>query len=298
MPRRFDHCVLCVHDLERAAATFEALGFNLTPVAQLLPLGVRNRIALFGDNFLELVAVADPAISAPPPGQFSFGAHYQAFLGRDEGMSMLAWHGTDARTDAQRFREGGCGAYAPFDFGRDAPLPSGETVRFEFSLAFATDPAMPRLAFFTCQQRHAPELFWRPKYQRHVNGTRRIAEVVMSAAEPERHRRFLERVSDGRAEPIPGGFSIQTTRGRLTMLDQAEAARRFGEAREDGEPRFRAVRLTVEGRAAAERLMRKSGIDVIGRGDVLLVPASACHGVAVEFFSEASLYDADHAILD
>jgi len=286
MPRRFDHCVLCVHDLERAAATFEALGFTLTPVAQL-PFGVRNRLALFGDNFLELLAVADPAaISAPAPGQFSFGAHNQAFLARGEGMSMLAWHGIDARADAQRFRESGCGAYAPVDFGRDALSPSGATVRFAFSLAFATDAAMPRLAFFTCQQRHAPDLFWRPKYQGHANGTRRIVEVVLSAAEPERHRNFLERVSDGRAEPIRGGLSIEATRGRLTMLDQDEAAHRLGGVPEDGEPRFRAVGLAVENRTAAERLMRESGIDVIRRGDVSLVPASAAHGLALEFFSD------------
>jgi hypothetical protein len=289
MPRRFDHCVLCVRDLEHAAATFEALGFTLTPVAQL-PFGVRNRVALFCDNFLELLAVTDrAAISAQAPGQFSFGAHNQAFLARGEGMSMLAWHGTDARADAQRFQESGCGAYAPVDFGRDALSLAGETVRFGFSLAFATDAAMPRLAFFTCQQRHPPELFWRPQYQRHPNGTQRIAEVVLSAAEPERHRDFLERVSDGRAKPIPGGLSIETARGRLTILDQAEAACRFGGVPENGEPRFRAVRLMVEDRPVAERIMRENGTDVISRGDISLVPASAAHGLALEFFSDGTV---------
>jgi hypothetical protein len=270
MPRRFDHCVLCVHDLERASATFEALGFTLTPVAQL-PFGVRNRLALFGDNYLELLAIADPAaISAPAPGQFSFGAHNRAFLTRGEGMSMLAWHGTDARTDAQRFHESGCGAYAPVDFGRDALLPSGETVRFDFSLAFATDAAMPGLAFFTCQQRHAPDLFWRrPQYQRHANGTRRIVEIVISSAEPERHRRFLEQVSDGVAEPVAGGFAIATADGRLTVLESTAATRRFGGPPADGGPRFCAVRLAMAGHAATK-----------------LVPVSSAHGLALEFVSE------------
>jgi hypothetical protein len=270
MPRRFDHCVLCVHDLERAAATFEALGFTLMPVAQL-PFGVRNRLALFGDNYLELLAVADrAAISAQAPGQFSFGAHNQAFLADGEGMSMLAWHSTDVRADAQRFRESGCGAYAPIDFGRDALSSSGKPVRFEFSLAFATDAAMPRLAFFACQQRHGPDLFWRrPQYQQHANGAQRIVEIVISAGEPERHCRFLEQVSDGFAEPVAGGFAIATAGGRLTMLEPAAAARRFGGPPGDGAPRFCAVRLAVaDGGAAA------------------LVPASAAHGLALELVSE------------
>jgi len=100
MPRRFDHCVLCVRDLERAVQTFVALGFTLTPIGQLL-FGVSNRVALFGDAFLELLAVLDP-VAVPPhaPGQFSFGAHNQAFLTEGEGMSMLAWHSSDARAGA------------------------------------------------------------------------------------------------------------------------------------------------------------------------------------------------------
>ena len=40
---------------------------------------------------------------------------------------------------------------------------------------------MPGIAFFTCQQRHAPELFWKPDYQRHPNGALRVVEIVMSA---------------------------------------------------------------------------------------------------------------------
>ena len=288
MPRRFDHCVLCVRDLERAAQTFVALGFTLTPIGQL-PFGVSNRVALFGDAFLELLAVPDPA-AVPPhaPGQFSFGAHNQAFLTEGEGMSMLAWHSSDARGDARRFNADGCGAYAPFDFGRDVVLPSGERARFNFSLAFATDPAMPRIAFFVCQQRHPPELFWRPQYQHHPNGTQRIAEIVLSAAEPGRHRTFLERICEGIAEELSGGFTVQTDGGRLTLLDPTEAARRFGGSPGESRPRFCAVRLEVADLAAVAQLLRSNRIEAIGRGGGLLVPATQAHGLALEFVSKGA----------
>jgi hypothetical protein len=286
MPRRFDHCVLCVRDLERAAQTFVALGFTLTPIGQL-PFGVSNRVALFGNTFLELLAVSDPA-AVPPhaPGQFSFGAHNQAFLAEGEGMSMLAWHSSDARGDARRFNSDDCGAYAPFDFGRDVVLPSGERALFNFSLAFATDLAMPRIAFFVCQQRHAPELFWRPRYQGHPNGTQCIAEIILSAAEPGRHRAFLERICDGFASEIPGGFSIRTDGGRLTLLDPMKAAHRLGGSPEEHGPRFCAVGLEVTDLAVAAQLLGNNRIEVIGRNGGLLVPATEAHGLALEFVSK------------
>ncbi|WP_225150063.1 VOC family protein [Bradyrhizobium sp. NBAIM08] len=170
MPRRLDHLVICVHDLQQAALDWQKLGFTLTPTG-VHPFGTSNRLAQFSDNFLELLAVTDDAlVPAAAPGRFSFAAHHRDFLGRSEGMSMLALHSTDAHADAARFAARRIGAYAPFDFGRDAVLPAGGTARVEFSLAFATDPAMPGIAFFTCEQRHPPELFWKPDYQRHAHG--------------------------------------------------------------------------------------------------------------------------------
>ncbi|XSC48012.1 hypothetical protein ACF1BQ_023630 [Bradyrhizobium sp. RDT10] len=84
-------------------------------------------------------------------------------------------------------------------------LPDGGIARLEFSLAFATDPAMPGIAFFTCQQRHPPELFWKREYQHHPNGALRVIEVVMSAPEPAEHRGFLERLTEAQPSLRPGG---------------------------------------------------------------------------------------------
>jgi hypothetical protein len=128
------------------------LDFALTPIG-VHPFGTSNRLARFENNSVELLAVTDPAaIPACGPGQFSFAAHQRKFLATAEGMSMLALHSADAHADAARFSASGIGAYAPLDFGRDAVLPGGATARVQFSLAFATDPAMPGIAFFTCQQ--------------------------------------------------------------------------------------------------------------------------------------------------
>jgi len=104
MPRRIDHLIICVRDLAQAALSWQTLGFTLTPTG-VHPFGTSNRLAMFANSFLELLAVTDAAaIPAAAPGRFSFAAHNRDFLAAAEGMSMLAWHSTDAHADAARFK--------------------------------------------------------------------------------------------------------------------------------------------------------------------------------------------------
>jgi hypothetical protein len=289
MPRRIDHLIICVRDLARAQQSFDALGFNLTPVGEH-PFGTHNRLALFADNFVELLAVADPA-SVPPaaPGQFSFAAHHRDFLAEAEGMATLVWHSADAHADAARFAVDGLGAYAPLDFGREARLPNGETARVAFSLAFATDPAMPGLGFFTCQQRHAPELFWKTDYQRHPNGALRVVEIVLSAPEPAAHRGFFERMTESPAEIVPGRLTTGTASDRITVLSPAELVRRLPGMAAEGPPRFRAARLAVADLDAAERQLRRNGIACQIAGSVLKIPPAEAHGLAFELVAQGAL---------
>jgi len=176
-------------------------------------------------------------------------------------MSMLAWHSTDAHADAARFKAKGIGAYAPFDFGRDAVLPDGATARVGFSLAFATHPAMPGIAFFTCQQRHPPELFWKPDYQRHPNGALRVIEVVMSAPEPAAHQNFLERITESSAELAPGRLTVEEAGDRITVLSPLEIARQLPGLAADGPPRFCAARLAVADLDATRRELQRNAVD-------------------------------------
>src|SRR5712672_2651441 len=289
MPRRIDHLIICVRDLAQAALSWQTLGFTLTPTG-VHPFGTSNRLAMFANSFLELLAVTDAAaIPAAAPGRFSFAAHNRDFLAAAEGMSMLAWHSADAHADAARFAANGMGAYAPFDFGRDAVLPAGATARVEFSLAFATDPTMPGIAFFTCQQRHPPELFWKPAYQRHPKGALGVVEVVMSAPEPVAHRAFLERMTETTAELAPGRLTVGGTGDRITVLSPRESARRLPGLAVDGSPRFCAARLAVADLDATKRALKNNSVDFQVTDGVLLIPPAASHGLALEFVEQGTL---------
>jgi hypothetical protein len=289
MPRRLDHLVICVRDLAQAALDWQALGFSLTPTG-VHPFGTSNRLAMFANNFLELLAVTDAAAVPPAAsGRFSFAAHNRDFLARAEGMSMLAMHSADAHADAARFEADHIGAYAPFDFGRDAVLPGGGTARVEFSLAFATDAAMPGIAFFACQQRHPPELFWKGEYQCHPNGTLRVIEVVMSAPEPAEHRGFLEHITESRAELAPGRLTVGARGDQITVLGPAEMARRLPGLADTTSPRFCAARLAVTDLNATKRVLKANGVGFEVVGAVLLVPPAASHGLALEFVKQETI---------
>ena len=289
MPRRLDHLVICVHDLAQAALDWQTLGFTLTPTG-VHPFGTSNRLAMFGNNFLELLAVTDAAAVPPAEnGRFNFAAHNQDFLRTAEGMSMLALHSTDSHAEAARFNAAHMGAYAPFEFGRDAVLPGGGVARVGFSLAFATDPAMPAIAFFTCQQRHPPELFWKAEYQHHRNGALRVIEVVMSAPEPAQHRAFLEHLTDDVAELAPGRLTVGERGDRITVLGPSEMARRLPGVAAGGSPRFCAARVAVSDLDATSRILENNGVAFQLIDNALLIPPAASHGLALEFVEQETI---------
>jgi catechol 2,3-dioxygenase-like lactoylglutathione lyase family enzyme len=287
MDRGIDHLVLAVRDLDRAAALYERLGFTLTPRA-LHPWGTANRLVQFqGGNFLELLAVAEPdKIGDAAAGDFAFGAYNRDFLARREGFSMLVVDSADAAAEARRYAARGLPARPPFHFGRDARLPDGSTARVAFTLAFATDPALPEAPAFACQQ-HAPDLFWKPDYQRHANGATAVTEVVLRATDLAAPMAFMARVLDD--EPMrqgTGHATFETARGRVTLRLPASFARAYPGIADPAWPEaahYALFRVGGVDAAAQARRLAAAGIPCAAIGDDAVVPAGAAFGVAIAF---------------
>jgi len=259
-----------------------------------MPFGTCNSlIQMPGLNFLELLALDGRAVPAHElPQRFSFGAHNQDFLRQHgEGMSMLVFAGSDASADVEAFRRVGLVTYEPFDFGREATLPDGQVVQVAFSLAFVTNPEIPDLAFFTCHQRHAPELFWKPEYQKHVNGAERLVEVVMSAPEPAALSGFLCRLTGGEVavDDDGSGIRIGPISDRISVLNPARTCKRFPEL--DGEawigseyaPRFIGYRVVVADLNAVRDLLDQTSILHRVTASSIVVAPSVGHSMIVEF---------------
>ncbi len=286
MSRAIDHLVLAVHDLDAAREAYRRMGFTLTPPAQH-PWGTANSLVQLQGNFLELLAIADPAKIPPQePTRFSFGAFNETFLKRRQGLSMLVFQSTDARRDQAEFKARGLQTYEPFDFSRQAKLPDGSLKTVAFSLAFATEPRMPDAAFFTCQQ-HAPEFFWKPEYQRHANGARAVVEVVMHGNDPASFAEFFGKLVEPDAVTrAEGALRVKLGDGALSMLDATRLAQRFPGIRLRDvlrKPHFVGYSIAVGELGTAEELLKRNGLPAVRAGDRLQIAAEHGFGSVIEF---------------
>jgi len=285
MLRGIDHIVHAVRDLDAAVALYASLGFTVgARNTHPREWGTQNHIIQLPDTFIELLGVADEGGMVPhAPHRFSFGAFNRDFLKCDEGLSMLVLKGQGA-ADAEDFRAKGLGDFALYDFEREGKRPDGSAVKVAFSLAFARDVAAPDAGFFTCQQ-HYPENFWNPAFQKHANGTTEVAGVVMVAADPERHRRFMESFVGGAVDQASDGFVFNTPRGVIEMTTPDAFLRRFGVAAPDVSrgARLAAIRFAVADASLMQNAPELAGIAGIYAGNKAIIGANDAMGAVIIF---------------
>ncbi len=284
--RGIDHLVLPVQDLDAAAEFYRALGFTTTPRAQH-PFGTSNVLVQLQGNFLELLAVTEPAkIAEADPGHFSFGTYNRDFLTKREGLSMLVFESRDARADQAEFAAAGLETYPPFDFSRLAKLPEGGEVTVAFSLTFVTAPDAPEAVFFCCQQ-HAPEYFWKPAYQSHANGAELCSEVIMVAEDPPALAGLYAGLQGAIAvSDNDGDLSIATARGSVSVLTPETFRHRFPGALFATAPQgpfFAGYQITVPDVSPLEELLRDNAVAYQRYNDCIHIQPDDAHGVVIEF---------------
>jgi hypothetical protein len=175
--RHVDHLVLPVADLDTAAAEFHGAGYIVTPRADH-PFGTSNRLVVFTDTYLELVAVTN-ADQVPEAG---FAGEVAAYVADQEGISHVVVSSEDAGADFAALAAAGVNVRDPFDFSRPAPIADGTTMTASFSLV-PTESSSP-LGAFVCVH-HTKEAVWHPSHLEHPNGARRIRAISVAARAPE-----------------------------------------------------------------------------------------------------------------
>ena len=285
MRRGLDHIVHAVRDLDAAGEFYRRAGFTVG-ARNRHPWGTHNRIVQFPGFFIELIAVGEPELIAPPTARsFSFGDFTRSFLGREQGLAMLVLEGEDAAADVADFRKAGIGHFEQFDFEREAKRPDGATVKVAFSLAFASDALAPDTGFFTCQQ-HYPENFWNPAFQTHPNDVAGIAGVTMVAENPTDHAAFLRAfcgVSD--VQSNSSGIAIKTARGEIQVMDLTAYRQHFAVEPPDltRGARLAAIRLRARNQAAVMSALGKGGVVAAEHMGNTIVPSNTAYGATLIF---------------
>ena len=111
----------------------------------------------------------------------------------------------------------------------------------------------------------------------------------MSAPEPAQHRAFLERLTEGDAELVPGRLTVGEHDDRITVLGPSEMARRLPGVVADGSPRFCAARVAVTDLDATRRVLTNNGVAFEVIDNALLTAPAALHGLALEFVEQETI---------
>ncbi|MFK8103608.1 MAG: VOC family protein [Saprospiraceae bacterium] len=227
MKKFIDHLVWAVQDLEAAKKSWETLGFQATPRGTH-PFGTANHLLMADQFFVELLSVMDPSKVIPnAANQLSFSALNQAFLAKDQGVSMIVLASEDAEADVANYRALGLKTYPPTYFSRGITLPDGTTAEVAFSIAFVVSPASTSLSFFICQH-YYPVHFWKKDYQLHANSFVGIKRVVLVVETPEKQEGFFSKLLGTPANIIDGVYQFTTPAETILLMTRAQFRERNG----------------------------------------------------------------------
>lgn len=275
--RGLDHVAHAVRDLDTAAARYRDLGFTVG-TRNRHPWGTHNHIVQLPGFFIELLTLVEPDKLGHDGFSTEFAAYARDFAARHEGLALLILESRNAGADVAAYRAAGISASDIMRFEREGKRPDGKTVKVGFSLAFAQDKQAPDIHFFTCQQ-HFPENFWNAEFQKHDNGAKAIAGMVLVAERPAERRDFLLTYTGAtRADEYVDGLRIDLPRGVIDVVTPAAFTHRYGLAAPSTArgPRLAAMRFSVSDTAAIKSCLVRAGIPLATGGDT---PAPA--GTAV-----------------
>ncbi|MBD9372449.1 VOC family protein [Rhizobium sp. ARZ01] len=287
-PRPIDHLVLPVGDLSVARKRLTQLGFTVAADARH-PFGTENCCVFLKDGtYLEPLGIAnrEECEAAARAGNV-FVARDQAFRFRRsvDGFSAVAMATDDAWGDDERYAAAGFSAGEVLEFSRDMLLPDGQSGTGSFRLAFAVDMRAPDFFFFA-SQRVISLPSDRKALEEHPNGVVALSEIVLSEQNPTDFQYLIQLATDGReVEAHSFGMSVQTPRGRITVLNGAGMLGFYGveTAVMDRGLKGEAVVLRVNDLAHCRRHFKSNGIEFTERGDRLFVAPAPGQGALFVF---------------
>ncbi len=172
-----DHVVIDAREsIDQAFATFQALGFQLTPRGHHT-LGSSNNLAIFTTNYLELLGFGLDGKARPE------------LVDHPVGLNGLVFKTASADATAAHAQQAGIPAGPARAFSRPVEL-DGETHHASFRTTHLPSETSGIGRVYFCEHL-TPELVWRPEWQVHPNGAQEIIRVLIATDHPQQQIALL-----------------------------------------------------------------------------------------------------------
>ncbi len=275
-----DHVVINVKgELDHAVDVYRRLGFALTERGHH-SLGTSNHLAIFGENYLELLGYeAGKSTARPDVTQAPLGLTGLVFKTQDS-------HGLFTALQAR-----GVGVETPAEFFRPVRLPDGTTQDARFRTVRLASELVRNGRTFFCHH-FTPEHVWRDEWRDHPNGVTDIVGFVIASPNPAVTAALYDRVFGPGVLTATGalGYSLTAGRARVHFVTPAEAEQRFGkvETTDDGSERNVALVLRTRSLTQTQATLRENGVPwtTLPDGTVLVAADDGFH-VALQFVEGA-----------
>jgi hypothetical protein len=267
-----DHVVVNVRDrLDEAAETYRRLGFTLTPRGYH-SLGSMNHLAMFGTDYLELIA-ARPGDTGRPE-----------ILAAPQGLNGLVFASEDAAATHAALAAQGVAVRPANQFSRPVELPSG--ARDATFRTVHLDPRETGLGRLYFCQHLTRDLVWRDEWRHHANGALGVLRAVIAARDPAPLGALFARMfGTASVRPVEGGNALALGLARFDVLTPQAVAAQFGDAAPDGGGRAEYMAaLTLRTLSLDQAASALAGVAGLRREPArILVPAAAAFGCTLEF---------------
>jgi catechol 2,3-dioxygenase-like lactoylglutathione lyase family enzyme len=270
-----DHVVINARDdMDRAADVYRRLGFTLTERGYH-SLGSMNHLAMFGTDYLELIALPKGATS----GRLDL-------LDYAYGLNGLVFGTEDSAATYGALNDAGVPIEPPVEFTRPVSV-DGQVRNARFRTVRLKAGVVPYGRVYYCHH-FTRDLVWRDEWRQHDNGAVAVARATIVEPDPARGAQlYADMFGAEVVRQIEGGRAVIVGNSQVDILTQAALGARVGkEAMPDAAGRLAymaglAFRTTSLGRAAAA--LRRSSIPFVERGGRLVVAAREAINAVIEF---------------
>ena len=270
-----DHVVINARDdMDRAADVYRRLGFTLTERGYH-SLGSMNHLAMFGTDYLELIAIPKSATSGRLDLlDYAFGLNGLVFGTEDSAATYAALHQTGVPVDP------------PVEFTRPVKV-DGQMRDARFRTVRMKAGVVPYGRVYYCHH-FTRDLVWRDEWRQHGNGAVAVARATIIEPDPARGAKpYADMFGADAVRQIEGGRAVIVGNSRFDILTaEALGAQVGGDAMPDaaGRPAYMAglaFRTTSFARTAAA--LRQGSIPFVERGGRLVVAAREAINAIIEF---------------